>query len=71
MTGTGIGAIGAMIWIDYYSHFSDVRLILDSLPHNYLSYKTKTNQIKTSLQNMMKLANVDQSHPFSLCALRH
>ena len=76
LTGSGLGAVGAMIWARYQkdtfpSSIYYYKLILDSFPQNYLSFTTNTNQYKSSLQNMMKLANVDESHPFSLCAVRH
>ena len=76
VSGSGIGAIGAMIWAKYYKEnfsysLNHYRLVLDSLPQNYLSFKTNTNQFKSYLQNMMKLANVDGNHPFSQCSLMH
>ena len=50
MAGSGLGAIGAMIWARYYKDYTsflnikNFRLIIDSIPQNYLSIKSNTNQ---------------------------
>ena len=50
MAGSGLGAIGAMIWARYYKDYTsflniqNFRLIVDSMPQNYLSMKSNTNQ---------------------------
>lgn len=63
--GSGLGATGALIWSRYFNdeivlssgknkHFS---LILDSIPFSYNSFKSKSNEFETSLQNLLKVAN--------------
>ena len=44
--------------------------MLDSIPKNALSFKSGTNVLETSLQNMLKLSNIDEPHPFTVCAIR-
>lgn len=76
--GSGLGAVGALTWSrlfrdEYvYSHASiKFSVILDSYPFFYPSFKSGRNQFQIALQNMMKITNVDESHPFLLCALRN
>ena len=78
MAGSGLGAVGALTWSRYfrdeyvYSHNNlKFSLILDSYPFFFTSSKTGRNEYQIALQNLMKLSNVDESHPFLLCALRN
>lgn len=77
--GSGFGATGALIWSRYFydeivlnsgnnKHFS---LILDSIPFSYNSFKSKSNEYETSLQNLLKVANPEELTPFILCTLRN
>ena len=77
--GSGFGANGALIWSRYFydeivlssgknKRFS---LILDAIPYSYPSMKSKSNVYENSLQNMLKIANVDEVNPFILCTLRN
>ena len=75
--GSGLGAVGAMIWSRYFrdSYLGqqkiDFRLMVEGIPNSYLWFKTGNNEYELALQNMMKLANTDQGHPFTLCKLRN
>ena len=46
-------------------------LILDSYPLNFPSFKTNTYELENALMNLMKISNIDQTHPFQLCTLRN
>ena len=45
IAGSGIGAVGANIWAKFIkdSYFTNVKLVLDSYPQSYVSFKTGQN----------------------------
>ena len=72
LAGSQSGAIGAMIWASYFKDFfntQNFKLILDSIPQSNPS--VSGSLYETSLQNMMRLANIDGQHPFAMCYLRN
>jgi len=68
--------MGALIWSKYFEEIyaadnnTNFKLLLDSIPKNYPSFKSGNSVIESSLHNMIKLVNIDEPHPFALCALR-
>ena len=64
-TGSGLGAIGALLWSRYFydgvilslGQNREFSLILDSIPFGYNSFKTSKDEYQTSLENMIIVAN--------------
>lgn len=76
ITGSSAGGIATYLWANYARTLVANASVVLSVPDSSVflitkTYQTQVNYLETIIQNMFKLANIDEKSPLDLCNSRY